>query len=337
MIPARDGVHLATDIYRPEGAGPFPVILERTPYDKSAPSRSEITAADPSAALARVARAVFHRCRLCRRLSGLPRALPLGRQLHQIPERGRRRVRHAGLAGAAALVQRAHRDDGPQLCGAYADGAGLPRPAGAGGAVPRLRRLLQRLSQRHQAWRRVRFEAGDLGLSQRARRRPRPGGQGGARSRGHRTVDGADAVAARRFAAEGRAGIRGVPVRAVVARGVRRFLETAGHLRRGLLRTLCRRADGASVGLVRPLRPHRDGELRGPCRGGPQSGAADPRAVDAWRPLAELCRRRRVRPRCDARRQPRRGFLRRRGGAGSTIGSRASTTASPPSRRCGCS
>jgi uncharacterized protein len=47
-IPARDGVHLATDIYRPDGAGPFPVILERTPYDKSAPSRSEITAADPT-------------------------------------------------------------------------------------------------------------------------------------------------------------------------------------------------------------------------------------------------------------------------------------------------
>jgi uncharacterized protein len=47
MIAARDGVLLATDIYRPEGAGPLPVILERTPYDKSAPSRSEITASDP--------------------------------------------------------------------------------------------------------------------------------------------------------------------------------------------------------------------------------------------------------------------------------------------------
>ena len=47
MVAARDGVRLATDVYRPEGAGPFPVILERTPYDKSAPSRSEITAADP--------------------------------------------------------------------------------------------------------------------------------------------------------------------------------------------------------------------------------------------------------------------------------------------------
>jgi putative CocE/NonD family hydrolase len=47
MVAARDGVRLATDIYRPDGAGPFPAILERTPYDKSAPSRSEITASDP--------------------------------------------------------------------------------------------------------------------------------------------------------------------------------------------------------------------------------------------------------------------------------------------------
>ncbi|HEX7024939.1 MAG TPA: CocE/NonD family hydrolase, partial [Gemmatimonadales bacterium] len=46
MVRMRDGVRLATDIYRPARggspeAGRFPVILERTPYDKSAPSRSE--------------------------------------------------------------------------------------------------------------------------------------------------------------------------------------------------------------------------------------------------------------------------------------------------------
>ena len=40
MMPMRDGVRLATDIYRPakdgEGlAGPFPTILCRTPYNKS--------------------------------------------------------------------------------------------------------------------------------------------------------------------------------------------------------------------------------------------------------------------------------------------------------------
>src|SRR5215470_11060363 len=34
MVPARDGVLLATDVYRPAGPGPFPVLLERTPYDK---------------------------------------------------------------------------------------------------------------------------------------------------------------------------------------------------------------------------------------------------------------------------------------------------------------
>ena len=45
MVRARDGIGLATDIYRPESGGPFPVILERTPYDKSTPSRSERTAA----------------------------------------------------------------------------------------------------------------------------------------------------------------------------------------------------------------------------------------------------------------------------------------------------
>src|SRR5260370_1820634 len=45
VVTARDGVGLATDVYRPPGAGPFPAILERTPYDKSAPSRSERTAA----------------------------------------------------------------------------------------------------------------------------------------------------------------------------------------------------------------------------------------------------------------------------------------------------
>ena len=40
MVPMRDGVGLATDIYRPahngEGlSGPFPTILCRTPYNKS--------------------------------------------------------------------------------------------------------------------------------------------------------------------------------------------------------------------------------------------------------------------------------------------------------------
>jgi putative CocE/NonD family hydrolase len=51
MVPMRDGVRLATDIYRravggEAAEGPFPVILERTPYGKSEASRSERTARD---------------------------------------------------------------------------------------------------------------------------------------------------------------------------------------------------------------------------------------------------------------------------------------------------
>ena len=51
-VPMRDGVHLATDVYRParEGMpidGAYPVILERTPYGKSVVSRSERSANHP--------------------------------------------------------------------------------------------------------------------------------------------------------------------------------------------------------------------------------------------------------------------------------------------------
>src|SRR4051812_17733639 len=36
MVPMRDGGKLATDVYRPaDGAGPFPAILMRTPYNKT--------------------------------------------------------------------------------------------------------------------------------------------------------------------------------------------------------------------------------------------------------------------------------------------------------------
>jgi hypothetical protein len=35
MIPMRDGTRLATDIYKPHGDGPFPVVLSRTPYSRT--------------------------------------------------------------------------------------------------------------------------------------------------------------------------------------------------------------------------------------------------------------------------------------------------------------
>ena len=48
MLAMRDGVRLATDIYRPARAGApltgrFPVLVERTPYDKG-PARFAVTA-----------------------------------------------------------------------------------------------------------------------------------------------------------------------------------------------------------------------------------------------------------------------------------------------------
>ncbi len=44
MVKMRDGIHLATDIYLPTHLNQtaFPVVIERTPYNKSAHSRSEI-------------------------------------------------------------------------------------------------------------------------------------------------------------------------------------------------------------------------------------------------------------------------------------------------------
>ena len=55
MVPMRDGVRLATDVYLParDGVqipGRWPVILERTPYGKQRPSRSERSLAQPERA-----------------------------------------------------------------------------------------------------------------------------------------------------------------------------------------------------------------------------------------------------------------------------------------------
>lgn len=36
-VPMRDGVELSTDLYLPDGPGPFPVVLSRTPYNNTLP------------------------------------------------------------------------------------------------------------------------------------------------------------------------------------------------------------------------------------------------------------------------------------------------------------
>jgi hypothetical protein len=37
MVPVRDGVRLATDVYRLEGAAPVPVLVVRTRYNSDPP------------------------------------------------------------------------------------------------------------------------------------------------------------------------------------------------------------------------------------------------------------------------------------------------------------
>ncbi len=50
-IPMRDGTVLRGDLYRPDGPEKFPVLLNRTPYDKSFPMISALTLdADPRGA-----------------------------------------------------------------------------------------------------------------------------------------------------------------------------------------------------------------------------------------------------------------------------------------------
>lgn len=47
MVSMRDGARLATDVYLPAGAGPFPVLLERTPYDKRGTNHGDFTQENP--------------------------------------------------------------------------------------------------------------------------------------------------------------------------------------------------------------------------------------------------------------------------------------------------
>jgi len=51
-VPMRDGVNLATDIYRPDREGLFPVILVRTPYNKNDPLLTNVIMFDPVRAAA---------------------------------------------------------------------------------------------------------------------------------------------------------------------------------------------------------------------------------------------------------------------------------------------
>src|ERR1700722_14991445 len=44
-VPMRDGVSLAADVFTPDGPGPYPVVLTRTPYDKTGAQSSGVIGA----------------------------------------------------------------------------------------------------------------------------------------------------------------------------------------------------------------------------------------------------------------------------------------------------
>ena len=45
-VPMRDGTVLRADVWRPDSEGNFPVLIERTPYDKTSSSESSLGAGE---------------------------------------------------------------------------------------------------------------------------------------------------------------------------------------------------------------------------------------------------------------------------------------------------
>ena len=84
MVPMRDGVRLATDVYLPERPGRLPAVLVRLPYDKC----GRYTFMPQLAP-------VLHRPGLRVRRPGRARQVPLGGRDDALRARGRGRLRHA--------------------------------------------------------------------------------------------------------------------------------------------------------------------------------------------------------------------------------------------------
>ena len=298
MVPMRDGIRLATDVYLPDGAGPFPVILERTPYGRQETSRSEITAADPHAGVARRNRRVFHRAWLCRRLSGHPRSLRIRGRVRQVLVGRRGRLRHLRLAAGATLVRWPDLHHGPVLCGAHAGRAWLSESARSGGAGAGLRRLRQFLEVRHPPIRRVRNEAGVMGLSQ------CPGVARGDGGSGHAAALAGEDIRdwfTRMPWKPGHSPLRHHPdyeaylFEQWTHGAFDGFWKQLGIWMEGYYDTLQPRRLCAHVVVVGSLHADGDVELSRPEAGGKGTATADPRALDAWRSQQFGVRRRVVR------------------------------------------
>src|SRR4051812_41741361 len=70
MVPMRDGVSLATDVYRPAGDVPMPALLHRIPYGKHVSSLVSSLLLDPIAAAERGYAVVVQDTRGCWKSEG---------------------------------------------------------------------------------------------------------------------------------------------------------------------------------------------------------------------------------------------------------------------------
>ena len=80
MVPMRDGVRLATEVYLPAGGGRHPVVLTRSPY-----TRGSLAAGSNCD---KRAPAGLRPPRLCRPWPGYTRAVPLRRRVRSVPAGG---------------------------------------------------------------------------------------------------------------------------------------------------------------------------------------------------------------------------------------------------------
>ena len=133
MVPMRDGVRLATDVYRPavDGqpvAGRFPAILGRTSYDKDSPQMW----VEPVGVF-------FARRGVCGGDSGPARPARVGRYGAVLPYgqsgRGTGRLRYGGVDCGTVLVERAGGHGGEFTRGDRAGGDGAVPAAASDGDV----------------------------------------------------------------------------------------------------------------------------------------------------------------------------------------------------------
>ena len=274
MVRARDGVGLATDVYRPPGHGPFPVMLERTPYDKSAPSRSERTAAVATPrSRDEVARyfvghgyaVVYQDCRgryrsegrFTKYLSEAEDGYDTLAWLWRQPWCNGR-IATMGLSYAAHAQMALGCLDPPGLAAQFLDCGGFSNAYRSG--------------IRH---------GGAFDLKQAtwayATRSPTPGTRRSRRRSPPQDIAAwfaRDAVAARRFAVKAAPEYEDYLFEQWSHGNFDDYWKQPGIYAEGYYGSLRRCADGASVGLVRPLCAHRDGELRRLVRRGNEPGCA---------------------------------------------------------------